>query len=174
MDDGKPAAAAPSGTAVDEEAARKDAAAKATAGKNVGDELTAEQAAAVRKDFDGTRVAYPTTDGRFILVDSQQALPGSVKADAGRKVGQANQADAAAKDPGLAHVAALNNSLATDTGHRVVIVSHAYTYVLPAGESMGWVWVTTAIGGQEQFPDAASAVAASQTAKPGAEIIVSQ
>ncbi|WP_285117326.1 hypothetical protein [Leifsonia sp. fls2-241-R2A-40a] len=162
-------------TPVDEEEAAKLAAEKAAKGLTVGAVLTAEQAKTISHYWQGNLLPYKMADGTQVLIARDQPLPENVREDAGKRVGLTNQADAAANDSTLMGVAALQRTLRADTGHRVYIVSHAYTYLLPDAEAMGWTWVSSAIGGQEQFPDAAAAVAASRAkAGPDAEIIVSQ
>lgn len=160
---------------VDEDAQKAADAEKATAGKKVGDELTAEQAAAVSKNWEGTAIAYKLADGKFILIDRNQPLPETVKADAGAKVTAAAQASAAAGDTMNGGLDKTKNIIVSSTGHSVVVVAHVNTFLAPDFETKGWTWVSSAIGAKTQFPDAASAVAASQSfATGGVEIIVAQ
>jgi hypothetical protein len=160
---------------VDEDAQKAADAEKATAGKKVGDELTAAEAAAVSKNFNGTQLAYKTANGSFILIDRNQPLPETVKADAGAKVSGAANASAAASDTSNSKVAGEQKSLEYATGHKLIIVFKAFVALAPSYETTGTVWISTALGGDTQFADAASAVAASQAAAGagGAEIVVS-
>ncbi|WP_285117328.1 hypothetical protein [Leifsonia sp. fls2-241-R2A-40a] len=165
--------ATPVATPIDEDTGRRTAAEKAVAGKRIGDELTKEQADAVKAYFDGDSVDYTTIDGKSLLVSRSQPLPENVKVDAGKKVAAAAQASAAANDPSNLAVEKAQQTIAYETGRPVVVVAHVYT-ANAAGDAYEWTWLSLALGGQHPFADAASAIAATQAAKPGVEIIVSQ
>lgn len=149
------------------------ASAQATEGKKVGDELTAEQAAAVAKNWDGDFVAYKTTDGKFLLVSRSQALPEAVRADAGKKLSAAAIQAAAVHSATNIEVEQMKGKLTYDTGHQIVLVAHVYAVLDPNTGAEGWTWMN---GTGVQYPDAASATAAiqAQADAAGATIVVSQ
>lgn len=164
-----------SGAPVDGDQTKAAASAQATEGKKVGDELTAEQAAAIAKNWDGSQLAYKTAAGSFILIDRNQPLPEAVKADAGAKANAVAQASATNGDTMNANVEKVQKTIAYETGHQIILVARVFTVTDPATSAKSWVWMSSA-GGGEQFADAASAVAASQAKAQatGAEIIAAQ
>ncbi|MBO1737210.1 hypothetical protein [Leifsonia sp. TF02-11] len=160
-------------TPLDEEAAAKLASDKAAKGLTAGAVLTTDQAKAIGHYWQGNLLPYKMADGTQVLVARDQPLPESVKADAGKQVLAAAQKDAAANDYGNGDVEQAVKTLSSATGRPVVVVAHVQLALAPAMDTIGWAWVSTALGGGKQFPDSASAVAATQAAKPGATIIVS-
>jgi hypothetical protein len=171
--------ARPSETASPEEEAAA-AAAKAIKGKSIGDPLTAEQAKAVQHNWQGDAMAYPNADGSFTLIDRTEPLPDNVKVDAGaRATGAANAAQAAG-DPMNGAVNTEIKSLETATGRSIALVVRVNTFMAPAYESKGWVWMSPAMADGQQYSESASALAATQAwvaqqSSPGDwAIIVSQ
>jgi hypothetical protein len=169
------AAPTPVATPVDEQEASKVAAENAAKGVAVGAALAPDQAKAIGHYWQGSLLAYKMADGSQVLIARDQPLPDNVKADAGKKLAAKADASAATGDTYNALVVAEQKTLSYETGHTVEVVFNAYVGLAPAFETKGRVWITTALGGDAQFPSSANALAAAR-AKVGttAEIIVGE
>ena len=110
----------------------------------VGQELTADEALALRKNYNDLitagKVLYTTADGKSVVVGMKEPLPPVVSVDAAAKAAVAVKVSASESDATNAAVVNSVKALESSTGKKVVLVAYVQA-ANDARDALVWRWI---------------------------------